>query len=56
MVELISSILISYSKEKCENETNLVIHDYHLMRSSSLITLDKLTSIETIYLDFKSSK
>ena len=30
-------------KENYENDTNLIIHDHHLIKGSRVITLDKLT-------------
>ena len=37
-------------KENYENVTNLIVHDHHLVKSSRVITLDKLTYI-LIYID-----
>ena len=37
-------------KENYENATNLIVHDHHLVKSSRVITLDKLTYI-LIYID-----
>ena len=37
-------------KENYENATNLIVHDHHLVKSSRVITLDKLTYI-LIYTD-----
>ena len=33
-------------KKSYENATNFIIHDYHLIKASRIITLDELTSIE----------
>ena len=35
---------IQVDKENYEHATNLIIHDHHLIKGSSVITLDKLTS------------
>ena len=43
-------------KENYENAINLIIHDHHLGKGSRVTSLDKLTSTETFYIDFKSSK
>ena len=43
-------------KENYENATNLIIHDHHLIKGSRVTTLDKLTSTEIFYTDFKSGK
>ena len=37
-------------KENYENATNLIVHGHHLVKSSRVITLDKLTYI-LIYID-----
>ena len=37
-------------KENYENATNLIVRDHHLVKSSRVITLDKLTYI-LIYID-----
>ena len=41
-------------KVNYENATNLIVHDYHLVKGSRVTTSDKVTSTE-IY-SFKSSK
>ena len=33
-------------RQNYENATNLIIHDYHLIKGSRVVTLDKLTSTE----------
>ena len=44
-------------KETHESTTNLIIHDYHVIKGSRILTLEKLSSTE-IYsiLNFKISK
>ena len=35
-----------YNKKPHENATNLIINDHYLIKSSRVLTLDKLTSTE----------
>ena len=35
-----------YYPKNCENATNLIIHDHHLVKGSRFIALDKLKSTE----------
>ena len=37
----------NYYKKTYENATNLIIYNHHIIKSSRVITLDKLTSCET---------
>ena len=37
-------------QENYENPINVIIHDHHLVKSSRVITLDKLTSTEIYFI------
>ena len=44
-----------YCQRKLDHD-NLIILDHHLIKGLGAITLDKLTSTEIYYIDFKSLK